>query len=131
MPSSASLVYFDACIFIELLQQSNPERFEACESIRHRAEKGRSGEPNAVVIVTSSVTIVEVNRLPDARGTGISDDQSAKILAFFQNPYIAIRPLDRRTAEFAHGLVHKHGLTNLDAIHVATACVSRAPVFYT
>ena len=119
----ADLVYFDACLFIELLQQSIPERFNACEAIRDRASKGE------IIIVTSALTITEVNKLPDSKT--IPEEQSRKILDFFENEYIAIRPVDRATAEDAHGLTRTHGLTNADAIHVATAIRNKVSVFYT
>ena len=123
MPDSPELVYFDACLFIELLQQSNQDRFDACEDIRQKAEK------NTLIIVTSAVTIVEVNKLPELKS--LPEEQSKKIIEFFENPYIAIRPVDRRTAEYAHELTRTHGLANLDAIHIATAIVNKVPVFYT
>ncbi len=119
----ADPAYFDSCIFIELLQQTIPKRFDACEAIREQAENGK------VIIVTSALTITEVNKLPDL--PSLPEEQSKKILEFFENPYIAIRPVDRRTAEYAHELTRTHGLTNIDAIHVATAILSRVSVLYT
>lgn len=117
------VVYFDSCLFIELLQQNDAERFDACEDLRSKAEK------QALIIVTSARTITEVNKLPES--PSLPEEQSKRILAFFENPYIAIRPVDRHTAEYAHELTRTHGLTNIDAIHVATAVLSRASVLYT
>lgn len=117
------LVYFDACVFIELLQQSIQKRFEACEDLREKAAKGD------LIIVTSSVTIVEVNKLPDS--PQLPEEQSKKILEFFENPYIAVRVPDRRTAEYAHELTRTHGLMPNDAIHVATAVLAKVSVLYT
>ena len=37
-------VYFDSCVFIEILQQSNPKRFDACEDLRLRARARRTGD---------------------------------------------------------------------------------------
>lgn len=119
----AELVYFDSCLFIELLQQNIPDRFDACEAIRDRAQK------NEIVIVTSALTITEVNKLPESGA--LPEEQSRKILDFFENEYIAIRPLDRGTAEDAHQLTRTHGLTNADAIHVATAIRGKVSVLYT
>ncbi len=120
MPDTA---YFDSCLFIELLQQDDPERFAACECFRAEAVANR------LVIVTSAITITEVNKLPES--DALREDQSKQILAFFQNPYIAVRAVDRQTAEYAHELTRTNGLTNLDAIHVATAILSKVPVLYT
>ena len=79
-----------------------------------------------MTIVTSAISIVEVNKLSDA--PALREDESKKILAFFENPYIAIRAVDRQTAELAHELTRTHGLVNLDAIHVATALIVKVPV---
>ncbi len=81
------------------------------------------------MIVTSALTITEFNKLPESKG--LPEQQSRKILDFFENEYIAIRSLDRRTAEYAHELTRTHGLANADAIHAATAIVNKTPVLYT
>ena len=116
-------VYFDSCLFIELLQQSDQERFDACEGLRAKAEVGE------IIIVTSALTITEVNKLKDS--PELPEVQSRIILAFFENPYIAIRPLDRGIAEYAHELTRTNKLSNNDAIHVATAIKNKVPVLYT
>lgn len=115
--------YFDSCLFIELLQQADPKRFAACECLRLEAVAKK------LIIVTSAISITEVNKLPESKA--LREEQSKQILAFFQNPYIAVRPVDRHTAEFAHELTRTHGLTNLDAVHVATAVINKVPVLYT
>jgi predicted nucleic acid-binding protein len=124
MPNS---VYWDACLFIEVLQRDNPERFDACRDMIDKAEK------KSLVIVTSSLTITEVNKFGDEKASGISrEEQSKKILTFFGNAYIKVRALDRQTAELAHHLTRLHGLKNMDAIHIATALLSKGVTdFYT
>jgi predicted nucleic acid-binding protein len=82
-----------------------------------------------VIIVTSAITITEVNRIEGS--TALPKDQSKAILDFFENSYIAIRTVDRQTAEVAHEYIREFGLTNLDAIHVATATIAKVPVLYT
>src|ERR1700733_1369972 len=119
MANTPDPVYFDSCLFIELLQQDDQERLDACEALRVQAVETK------LIIVTSAITITEVNKLPES--TSLPEEQSKQILAFFENPYIAIRPVDRRTAELAHELTRTHGLTTLDAIHVATAISNRVP----
>lgn len=120
MPDSA---YFDSCIFIELIQKSIPERFDACEDLRFKAEN------KELIIIASTLAIVEVQKLPDL-GI-IPEEQSKRILEFFENEYIVVRPVDRQTAEMAHGLTRTHGLTCNDAIHAATALIAKVPVLYT
>ncbi len=67
--------------------------------------------------MTSALSIAEVNKLPSV--PAIPVDQSKQILGFFENEYIAIRSVNRHTAEYAHELTRTHGLTNIDAIHIA------------
>ena len=119
----AELAYFDSCVFILLQPEYKPDHFEACEHLRILPTK------NELIIVTSILTSTEVNKLPETKA--LPEEQSRKILAFFENPYIAVRPPDRRTAEDAHELTRTHGLLPLDAIHVATAVVNKVPVLYT
>jgi len=116
-------IYCDTCVFIEILQQANASRFDACDELRRLAER------KDLVIVTSSVTIAEFNKME--KENTLTAKKSREILDFFENEYIAIRSADRRTAEYAHELAREHGLMPLDAIHVATAILSRASVFYT
>jgi len=123
-------IYFDACVFIELLQQSDAVRFDACEALRVKALR------EELIIVTSSWSIVEVNKLPPnpkdpQKSRKLPKEKSKQILAFFENPYIAIRTLDRQTAEYAHEIVQDYGLSNGDATHVATAILNKVPVLYT
>ncbi len=118
--------YWDACLFIDVLQKVNQARVDACQELIVKAKN------KSLIIVTSTWTITEVNKL-DALGKAgmLPEDQSKMILDFFENPYISLRQLDRETAELAHNLCRTHSLTNADAIHVATALVAKVPVLYT
>jgi predicted nucleic acid-binding protein len=120
MPDSAG---WDSCLFIEALQKTDQDRYDACEAMLARA---RSGD---LQIVTSALTITEVNKLPDL--AAMPEEQSQIILKFFENPYIFVRNVDRLTAEMAHEFTRVHGLMPMDAIHVATAIIARVPVLYT
>ena len=125
MPNSA---YLDSCIFIVGIQKlSSDTRLDACLNLMRRAKNGE------LAIVTSAWTITEVNRLNELEKAAsvLREDQSKMILAFFENPYISVRPVDRATAELAHHLTRTHGLTSADAIHVATASLSKVEVLYT
>lgn len=117
------IAYIDACVFLEMLQRKDKTRVTACDEIRQKAEKGE------LELVTSCLTITEVNKLPEL--PCLPDEQSKQILEFFENPYIHARPVTREIAEIAHSLTRKHRLTNIDAIHIATALKSCVPVFYT
>ena len=123
MPNS---VYWDACLFIEVLQKIKGARLDACHDMIDKAEK------KSLIIVTSALTITEVNKFGDQETSTLSrEDQSKMILAFFGNPYIRVRAVDRRTAEYAHDLTRLHGLKNIDAIHAATAALAKVDVLYT
>jgi len=118
MPS----VSWDSCVFIDLLQQT-AGRYDACEEIRKRAEDGE------LTIVTSAITLVEVCKLPSSELT--DKEQFQKITDFFENPYIAIRAVDRIIGNRARELTQTHGLHPMDAIHVATALEMAVEVLYT
>ena len=116
------IVYFDTCIFIELLQKQNQKRFDACEALRAQGERGE------IEIVMSSVAIAETIKI------GVSPDtqkESDLILEFFEHPYFKIRQCDRFIGESAHRLNVAHSLTPLDGIHLATALSVGASVLYT
>lgn len=128
----AERVYFDSCVFIELLQKKMPDRLACCLDLVARAKKGE------FVIVTSTVSVVEVS----GRRAGETDrkdvalrakreKETRQILDFFENPYIVLRALDRRMAEEAQRLTWRHGIKNLDAIHVVTALANKCTIFYT
>ncbi|MFT3879959.1 MAG: type II toxin-antitoxin system VapC family toxin [Gemmatales bacterium] len=122
MASSKEIVYWDSCVFIDLLSQQKADRFAACKHIQERAEKGE------VTIVTSAITITEVMKLGSAPAT---DKENKQILDYFENPYIIIRQVDRATAMEAREVIRKHGLRTVDAIHVATALRAGVPVVQT
>lgn len=118
----AERIYLDACIFIELLQKSRPERLEQCEELWKSAKKG------TVEVVTSTLTITEVFKPPGER---LNDDDSRVILEFFEDAAIHIRTLDRRTAEEAHRIARQYNLSCNDAVHIATAVLHQVSAFYT
>jgi len=122
MPSEPRPVYWDSCVFIDLLQQT-PSRYDACDAVHRQAEKEQ------IIIVTSVVTLTEVTRIKNA-GI-ISDELSDKILEYFENPYIAVRQLDRELAKDAHRLCRRLNLMGLDGIHLATALERKVDVLYT
>lgn len=119
MPSK---VYWDACCFIGLLQDE-PDKAAALQDL---AERARAGE---IQIVTSALCIAEVCKLPN---TTLSPEvQAERILAFFENPFIVVRSLDRLVAERASRIVRQHPIKPPDAIHLATGVVTQCEVFYT
>ena len=117
--------YFDACIFMDLLAKKGTDRYKACESLWIKATQDNP----ELIIYTSVMTIVEVNLVEDSKAS--FKEQSKQILALFSHPAIIVRAADRQIAEEAQALTRAHGLTNIDAIHVATAIERRVAVLYT
>jgi predicted nucleic acid-binding protein len=116
-------VYWDSCLFIEILERKKPDRLDACDALHELAKKGD------LIIVASTIALVEVNKFDQP--SALPENQSKQILDFFENPYIHLRQLDRPTAELSHTLTRTHGLMPGDAIHVATALLAQVDVLYT
>lgn len=115
-------VYWDTNCFLGWFQQEERKR-DALRDMLARAEEGE------LVIVTSALTITECAGLPTVRR--VDDAASRKMLKFFEQDYIALRSVERLTAERAHDLVRILAIKHKDAIHVATAVLSGVRVLYT
>lgn len=115
-------VYWDTNCFLGWFQQE-PNKCDALKELLIRAEEGE------LVIVTSAFAITECAGLPTVRR--VDDAASKKMLAFFEQDYIALRSVDRMIAEKAHDLVRKLAIKHKDAIHVATAALSNVSVLHT
>ena len=115
-------VYWDSCCFIGLLQDEK-DKAPALAELAHKAAA------DDLVIVTSALAIAEVCKLPD---TGTQpEEQTKKVLEFFENPYIVVRTLDRAIAEHANRIARDRGIKPLDAVHIATGIIAGCDVFYT
>lgn len=104
--------YWDANAFLGWLNGES-DKVVQCQSVLDAAEEGR------VDIVTSALTLTEVIKLKGAKP--IARDKEDAIRAFFENPYIIVREVDRFVAEDARELIWAHGIEPKDAIHLATA----------
>jgi predicted nucleic acid-binding protein len=122
MASPSKRVYWDACVWIALIQREKisvpgggiEDRETMCRMVIEAAKKG------ALEILTSTFCLVEVCKAPTDKKT-ISD----KLAEFFENDYILLTNLDRLVAERGRELMIRHrGLKPPDAVHVATAAVS-------
>lgn len=117
-----SRVYSDSCCFIGLLQDEK----DKAPALADLAQKAATDH---FVIVTSALAIAEVCKLPD---TGAQpEDQTKKVLEFFENPYIVVRTLDRAIAERANRIGRDTGIKPLDAVHLATGIIAGCDLFYT
>jgi predicted nucleic acid-binding protein len=122
----AEVAYFDSCIFMHLLAKKGTDQYKACEALWTKATQDKP----ELAIYTSVMAIVECNKIDGSKAS--FKEQSKQILAFFAHPVIIVRATDRFIAERAQELTRAHAdLTNIDAIHVATALERRVAVLYT
>jgi len=116
MPS-VQVVYWDSTVIIDWLEGNRPERVALIEPVIRAAKNGD------VLIVTSAWALAEVVRI---KGQPLSDVDEQKIVDFFQQAYIQIRPLDRAVAATSRSICRQPTGTGKmlkpkDAVHVATA----------
>lgn len=76
-------------------------------------------------IYTSTLTIAEVFKRKTASHVepyqSLSNEQSDKILAFFEHEFIVLVDVDRRASEDAHRFCQQFNIRPNDAIHLACA----------
>ncbi|MBI3464998.1 MAG: PIN domain-containing protein [Planctomycetes bacterium] len=122
MPTEPTRIYWDSCVYISCIEET-PGRFPVLSSLIELAKKGE------IVFVASAFVIAEVTKLdrPDLT----SKEQAQRIRDFFENDYIKVRGVDRRTSEEAAEISRIYGLKPPDAVHVATAIRWRCASFQT
>lgn len=121
MPSK-NAVYWDSCVFLDRLKRK-PERIAILEAITDAAASGD------FIIVTSSVTLAEVIKVPEL-GTTLPE-QVTTIQAFFENPWLSVRIVDEVIARSAAEIRRSSGLKTCDSIHIATAIRYGVPILQT
>ena len=121
MPSKPS-IYWDSCVFLDRLKR-RPDRISILEATTDVAAAGE------FIIVTSSVAIAEVIKLPEIGLT--TSEQIATIEAFFENAWLSVRIVDEVIAKTAASLRRDYGIKTCDALHVATALRYGVPILYT
>jgi len=84
-------------------------------------------ERGACTAVTSALTLTELLTAPLRQGEEALADEYRRILATF--PHLSVVPIDAEVAEVAARLRGHYGLRTPDALHLATAVVSRADGF--
>lgn len=129
MASSIDRFYWDACAWIAYIIQEKVDtpsgveyRGRECKAVIEAAENGK------LEIVTSAFSLVEVCK----RSAGISVPTD-NIAAFFENDYLLLVHLDREVGELARELMNAghSGLKPQDAVHLASALVSRSQRLHT
>ncbi len=115
--------YWDSNCFLGWFNDE-PDKVSACTPIIEAAEAGE------IQIVTSALTLTEVIKLKGHPSLPASKEET--IQRFFENPFLVIRNVDRKVAEFARQLIWTHvALKPKDSIHIATAVLSKVPTLDT
>jgi len=112
--------YWDAATFLAWLKPE-PARKPACEGWLDLARHGK------LVIVTSTLTLVEVVKFDKSDILNLAPEAAATIEGFFRNSWISLRNVDPEIGEKARGLMWDHALRVRDAVHLATALRYRVP----
>ena len=109
-------VYCDANIFIRWFNNEEDE-VEACRGLVDASEKGE------VRIITSALTLTEVIKIKGQQPLPQSKEETIK--GFFEQEFVSIVNVDRRTAEFARDLIWRYPHLNpKDSLHAATALIT-------
>lgn len=116
------LIYWDSCVFIDAIQETSG-RYPAISQFVAAAQR------NEVQIVASMFAKIEVCKL---KGLGLQDKETEqKIIEFFDNDYVTIRPVDDEVTEKARELLRTvDHLKPPDATHVATAIINNIPTLH-
>ncbi|MBS7702700.1 type II toxin-antitoxin system VapC family toxin [Chelatococcus asaccharovorans] len=131
MANSPKRVYWDACTWIDLLQNERiadengrivQDRATMCKAVIHQAATG------SIEIVTSALSLVEVCKHPRVRS-----DSPDLIAEYFENDFVILANLDRFSGERARELMLA-GYSKLkppDAAHLATAAITNVEEMHT
>ena len=114
MPRPPERRAWDSDAFLGWLQEET-HKHETCRPVIRAAEKGD------LVLVVSTLALAEVITMKGE--VPIPAEVAEKVTAFFEQPYIKVRNLDRRTAELARSVVWQAKVKAKDAVHVATALI--------
>ena len=100
--------YWDACVWIDLITQSNPDRFRRCQNVFLQAQKGE------VEVWTSSFTLTEVyKRKCDGDLTSMPEEQDDEVESFFAPGLVKPILVDLQVAKTARRLCRKHPILRI------------------
>lgn len=121
MATVRSKYYWDACVWIELITQSdNGDRFKRCSHIFSKAQKGE------VELWTSTFTLTEVyKRKCNSDFKTLPKSKDDKFEAFFKSGLVKPILLDIQVAQVARRLCREHLALRKpqDAVHIASCIV--------
>lgn len=130
MSSGLDRVYWDACAWIAYIQQERPGKGSSVTEDRYAMCKGvlKAAEAGILEIATSAFTLAEVCKNPEIK-TSPADD----LARFFDKSYILLTNVDKNVGIRAQRL-QLSGVSKLkppDAVHLASAIVSRSEIVHT
>lgn len=107
-------VYCDADVFLGWFNREQ-DKVEACRGLVDASEQGK------VRIITSALTLTEVIKIKGQQPLPQSKEETIK--GFFEQEFVSIVNLDRRTAEFARDLIWDYPRLNpKDSIWESLLC---------
>jgi len=113
--------YWDSSVFLAWIK-GEAGRVEVCEEIVAYARN------NECDIFTSAITLAEVLRPRHKGPIQVTETEEAKIVGFFQNPYIKIIDFSAPLGAQSRLLQWRYGLHVRDAIHVASGIAAKVDV---
>ena len=124
MTSEPRKIYWDSSCFICFLNANEEARRRICEDILYHAQNG------GIQLWTSTWTIVEVIRpkKPGSQALKLTPIQIDKIQGMFDWPFLMKIHLDERVAREAVKLARNCGLRPPDAVHAASAILTKLDV---
>lgn len=120
--------YWDACIWIEFITQSRPERVKQCMHVIDLAENG------AAQIWTSAFTLAEVwKRKCDGDNVQLQQDKDRSFENYIEKEFITKVSVDADVGNLARRLLRKFPTLGKpqDAIHVATCLLNNLDELHT
>ncbi len=120
--------YWDACIWIELITQSNDDRVERCRHVIDLAEHGKAE------LWTSAFTLAEVwKKKCDTDAVGIQEQKDRTFEDFIESEWVKKINVDVDVGNTARRLLRRNpGLGKpQDAIHVASCLLNNLDELHT
>jgi len=126
--TSAPKYYWDACIWIDLITQSDPARFNRCLYVTEEAEGGR------VEIWTSAFTLAEVYKKKcSGESSGIPAAKDKDFENYIEQEFVTKVQVDVDVGLLARRLLRQFPTIKKpqDAIHVATCLLNNLDELHT
>lgn len=120
-PESPKTIYLDSCSIISLILKQNG--WEVVQRVTELADQGK------IKLVTSTLLLVEARG--QGRGAPFDAQKDSQIISILDTPRWIQIELDRSVALTARRLAMRFGLSNYDAIHLASAIEAEADVLMT